>query len=228
MSDEDKDANPLYSYFVNNPGRLIHKWLHYFEPYHRHLGRLRGEAVTLVEFGVFHGGSLQMWKHYLGSRARIVGVDIDPACKTFEEDQVQIWIGDQEDRPFLRRLADGVGSIDIVIEDGGHRMGQQIATFEEIFYRMSQSGVYIAEDLHTSYWAEYGGGARRTGTFIEYAKALIDQLNAWHTQNPEQLSVDDFTLQATSMHFYDSMLIIERGERGEPRHTQTGRPSFPT
>ncbi len=219
-------GNPLLDYFLSNPGRLVSKWLSYFDAYHRHLQRFRGAPVTVLEFGVFHGGSLQMWRHYFGPQARVVGVDIQPACKAFEEEGVAVRIGDQEDRAFLRRLAAEFAPFDVVIEDGGHRMGQQIATFEEIFPRMSAHGVYVAEDLHTCYWAEFGGGYRRPGTFIEYSKALIDGLNAWHTRTPEQFSVDDFTLQAGSLHFYDSMLVIERKPFEEPRKLMTGRASL--
>ena len=219
-------GNPLLDYVLNNPGRPLTKWQSYFDVYHRHLQRFRGAPVTVLEFGVFRGGSLQMWRHYFGSEARVVGVDIQPVCKTFEEEGIAVRIGDQEDRAFLRRLVAEFAPFDVVIEDGGHQMGQQIATFEEIFPRMSDYGVYVAEDLHTSYWAEYGGGYRRHGTFIEYSKALIDRLNAWHTRTPEHFSVDDFTLQAGSMHFYDSMLVIERKPFEEPRQVKTGRPSI--
>jgi hypothetical protein len=218
-------GNPLLDYMLNNPGRLVNKWWNYFDAYHRHLERFRGAPITVLEFGVSHGGSLQMWRHYFGPQARVVGVDIQPVCKSFEEEGISIRIGDQEDRAFLRQLAAEFGPFDVVIEDGGHRMGQQIATFEEIFPRMTDHGTYIAEDLHTSYWAEFGGGVRQPGTFIEYSKALIDRLNAWHTRTPEELSVDDFTLQAGSMHFYDSMLVVERKPFTEPRKLRTGRPS---
>jgi hypothetical protein len=219
-------ANPLLDYMANNPGRFVTKWAGYFDVYHRHLQRFRGAPVTVLEFGVFHGGSLQMWRHYFGPQARVVGVDIQAVCKSFEEEGIAIRIGDQEDRVFLRRLVVEFGPFDVVIEDGGHHMGQQIATFEEVFPHMRDHGVYVAEDLHTSYWDEYGGGYRRPGTFIEYSKLLVDRLNAWHTRTPEQLSVDDFTLQARSMHFYDSMLVIERKPFEEPRKLRSGRPSF--
>lgn len=219
--------NPLLDYFQSNPGRLINKWLHYFDVYHRHLSRFRDAPVTMVEIGVYHGGSLQMWKHYFGPQARIVGVDVAPKCKALEEERISIRIGDQQDRAFLRGLADEFAPFDVIVDDGGHRMGQQIAAFEELFPRMSDDGVYIAEDLHTSYWAEYDGGYRRPGTFMEHAKALVDQLSAWHTCTPETFSVDDFTLQAGSMHFYDSMLVIERKPSAQPpRERATGTPSF--
>jgi cephalosporin hydroxylase len=227
MKQLSAEENPLLEYLQNNPGRLIDKWVHYFDIYHRHLARFRGQAVTLVEFGVLHGGSLQMWKHYLGTQARIIGVDINPLCLSLAEEQVAICIGDQSDRSFLRRLAEEVGQIDVVIEDGGHFMGQQIATFEEIYFRMSESGLYITEDMHTSYWARYGGGVHRPGTFIEYAKGLIDRIHAWHTEDPNALSVDDFTLQTASLHFYDSVLVIERMPVEPPQRIKTGKPSFP-
>jgi len=227
METSAADPNPLLEYLHNNPGRLIDKWVHYFDIYHRHLARYRGQALTLVEFGVLHGGSLQMWKHYLGPQARIIGVDINPLCRSLEEEQVTIYIGDQADRSFLGRLAGEVGPIDIVIEDGGHMMDQQIVTFEEIYFRMSELGTYITEDAHTSYWARYGGGVRRPGTFIEYAKRLIDQLQAWHTEDPDALSVDDFTLQTAGLHFYDSVLVIERRPGEPPQRIKTGKPSFP-
>jgi cephalosporin hydroxylase len=96
--------NPLEKYFWSNNERLIHKWMHYFDIYDRHFSPYRHKKVTIVEFGVYHGGSLQMWKHYFGRRARIIGIDINPECKKLEEKQVEIYIGDQEDRTFLREL----------------------------------------------------------------------------------------------------------------------------
>src|SRR5437016_6128611 len=97
--------NDLEKYFQANTGRLIHKLNHYFEIYDRHFAKFRGTEVHVVEFGVSQGGSLQMWKEYFGPKCRIYGVDINPHCKTMEEDRVQVFIGDQEDRAFLKSLA---------------------------------------------------------------------------------------------------------------------------
>lgn len=229
------EPNPLREYFAHNPGRLIHKWLHYFDVYHRHFAAYRDRPITVVELGVYHGGSLQMWKHYFGSQARIVGVDINPACKALEEDRIEIHIGDQGDADFLRRLCSEVGDFDVLIDDGGHLMRQQIVTFEQMFPRLAPDGVYLVEDLHTSYWPEYGGGYKRSAawlglgkarTFIEYAKGLIDALHAWHSRSPKRLAVSDFTTSARSMHFYDSVLVIEKGVVTRPHDETTGTPSF--
>ncbi len=217
--------NPLEEYFEANPGRLIHKWMHYFEIYHRHFEPFRGRPVTVAEFGVYHGGSLQMWKHYFGPEARIVGIDINPACKDLVEDQIEIVIGDQEDRGFLAALRDRLGPVDIVIDDGGHTMAQQIATFEEMFKAVRDGGVYLVEDLHTSYWEEYGGGFDIAGSFIEYAKVLVDQLHGWHGRDGSP-AVTDYTRQIRGMHVYDSVIVFDKDDVRQPDVRKTGTESF--
>jgi hypothetical protein len=223
---EPGEANPLWDYFLHNKGRLIHKWHHYFDIYHNHFHRFRGQPVTILEIGVFHGGSLKMWENYFGAKARIYGVDINPRCKALEEGQSKIIIGDQSDRRFLKKLRDEVGPVDIVIDDGGHKMSQQINTFEELYSSVTENGIYLVEDLHTSYWDEYGGGYRKPGSFIEYAKGFIDQLNAWHSRDPK-LNPNEFTKSTTGLHFYDSVLVIEKHpNKMMPNVTKTGQMSF--
>jgi SAM-dependent methyltransferase len=214
--------NPLQEYFDNNKGKLIHKWLHYFDIYHRHFQPYRKKPVTILEFGVFQGGSLQMWRHYFGKKARIIGVDINPKCKELEEKGIEIYIGDQEDRKFLKKLMKKVGKVDVVIEDGGHTMNQQINTFEEVYPYVKDGGVFLIEDLHTSYWNEYGGGYRKPGTFIEYAKAHLDYLNAWHSRDSESFKVNQFTETVKGMHVYDSIIVFDKGQVTKPFHKMTG------
>jgi cephalosporin hydroxylase len=220
-------GNPLEAHFRDNRGRLIHKWLHYFDIYDRHFAPYRGKPVTVVEFGVAHGGSLQMWKKYFGRKARIVGVDINPACAAFTERQIEVVIGDQEDRRFLRQLRKQVGPIDVVIEDGGHTMTQQINTFEVLWPAVRDGGVFLLEDLHTSYWESYGGGYQRPGTFIEYAKDLIDQMNAWHSRGPDEFAVDRYTRSIKGMHVYDSIIVFDKGRVRRPKHIRRGTPTLP-
>ena len=223
-----RTTNPLEAHFRANEGRLIHKWLHYFEIYDQHFSQYRNTPVTVLEFGVSHGGSLQMWKKYFGRQARIIGVDINPDCASLTEKQIEVVIGDQEDRGFLQRLREQVGPVDLVIEDGGHTMTQQINTFEEIWPAVRDGGTFLIEDLHTSYWDSYGGGVRRPGTFIEYAKGLVDQVNAWHSEDAEQLAVDDYTRTIKAMHVYDSIVVLDKGTVTAPSHEMTGTPTLPS
>lgn len=223
--DHRLEDNPLYQYFAKNGGRLIHKWIHYFPIYHHHLQHLRGRDIVFLEFGVSHGGSLQMWKDYFGSGSTIIGVDIDPRCQALEEARVVVRIGDQESREFLQDLVDEFEAFDVVLDDGGHMMSQQINTFEEIFPFVREDGIFMVEDLLTSYRPNYKGGLRKPGTFIEYSKNLIDRMHAWHSHEPG-FEPDAFTRTAHGLHFYDSILVIEKHPIVPPRHEKRGRPSF--
>ena len=202
------------------------KWHHYFEIYHRHFARFRGRKPVVVEIGVFHGGSLEMWRRYFGAGARIVGIDVEPRCREFEAEGITVLTGDQSDRDFLASVRERFPQIDIVIDDGGHQMRQQIVSFEELYPHLQPHGVYLCEDIHTSMWPEYGGGYRREGSFLEYGKGLVDCLYAWHTREPERLSVNAMTLSTYALHFYDSVLVVEKRPIEQPRDSMTGKPAF--
>ncbi len=204
----------------------MHKYLHYLDIYERHFERFRGKEITVLEIGVSHGGSLQMWKQYFGPKAKIYGIDINPTCKEFEEENINIFIGSQSDRTFLREVLKKVPSFDILIDDGGHTMKQQIVSFEELFDHVKEDGVYLCEDLHTSYRLDYGGGHKRRNSYIEYSKKFIDYINAWHSYQGT-LKVNKFSQTVQSLHYYDSMLVIEKGKREKPYDEMRGKPSFP-
>jgi len=209
-------ANDLERFFHQNRGRPLLKWKHYFEVYDRHLAKFRGRPLTLVEIGVFKGGSLHMWRSYFGAQATIWGIDISPQAREMRAEGFDIMVGDQADPAFLDRVARELPRPDILIDDGGHRMDQQIATFDALFPWVADDGVYICEDMHTSYWADFGGGHLAPGSFVEHSKKWVDSLNAWHSREPS-LAVDAFTRSAWSMHYYDSMLVVEKRRMQRPQ-----------
>lgn len=219
--------NDLQKYFESNPGRLIDKHTHYFDVYDRFFAKYRNTEVRFLEIGIYHGGSLQMWKHYFGSKAQIVGVDRNPDCKKLEEDQIKIFIGDQADKGFWELITKQIPQFDIVLDDGGHFMDQQINTFEVIYPHVAPDGIYMCEDTHTSYWRNYGGGFKARGTFIEYSKYFIDYLYARHCAKLKKPTVLNFAQSAYGLHYYDSMLVIENRLREESQRRITGTPSFP-
>ena len=74
---------------------------------------------------------------------------------------------------------------------------------------------------------KWGGGYKKRGTYIEYTKKLIDYLNAWHSINTNRLSVTEFTRSAHSLHYYDSILVIEKRPIEKPLFLKTGSPEIP-
>lgn len=211
--------NDLEHFFRNEKHRLMHKWNHYFEIYDRHLKHLRGKQINILEIGISHGGSLQMWDYYFKGNVNIYAVDVNPECKKLEGGNVKIFIGSQQDESFLRQLKKEIPPIDVLIDDGGHTMKQQITTFNVLFDHVKEDGIYICEDLHTSYWKDFGGGYKKRRSFIEFAKNLIDQIHAWHTP---KVAVSPITETTKSLHFYDSVLVIEKRKMVKPFDVKSG------
>jgi SAM-dependent methyltransferase len=197
------DENPLEAYFdahASGPG--IWKWRHYFDVYHRHFSKFVGKEVHILEIGIFSGGSLGMWKEYFGPKCRVYGVDVSEACKAYEDDTVKVFIGDQADRSFWKRFKKEVPVIDIVIDDGGHKPHQQIATLEEMLPHLRGGGVYLCEDVVFPF-----------NRFQCYMNGFTQRLNA-HIQGEEPLlAVPNETQRAvSSVHFYPYVTVIERRE----------------
>ena len=153
-----------------------------------------------------------MWKEYFGPGSRIIGIDIDPECNVHEEDGIEVFIGSQEDPAIIKKVFSKHPKVDVILDDGSHMMRHMIASFELMYNRMQSNGVYIVEDTHTCYWKEYGGGLRHEGSFMEFVKHKLDEINAVHTR--EALSVSDFSRSTDCIACYDSIVVFERRRQG--------------
>jgi hypothetical protein len=203
----------LHKYFLNNSHKRLHKWVHYFDIYERHFSRFRGKSPVMLEIGVFGGGSLAMWKEFLGEGSRIIGVDINPECKAHEGPGIEIFIGSQSDPDLMKRILEKYPHIDIVLDDGSHMMRDMIASFEMLYERISKTGVYMVEDTHTCYWPEFQGGVKQSGSFMEFVKGKLDEINAVHTRGV--IPISNFTKSSDYIACYDSVVVFERRPQGQ-------------
>jgi hypothetical protein len=220
-SDEDiaRRGSWFGAYFFDAPDKRfgIHKWAHYMRVYEKHLARFRDKDPVILEVGVAKGGSIEMWNRYFGGRCTIFGVDLMRKCQTMEDHYPNVHIsrGDQADPNFWQDIRKMCPRVDILLEDGGHKMHQQIRTFECMYDHVKDDGLYLCEDLCTSYRPEYGGGLGKSGTFVEYAKGLVDQLNAHHIRTSTLADHKDYPLDfrevTASVTFYDGVVVFEKG-----------------
>ena len=148
----------------------------YFDAYEFIFNSYIGKPITFIEVGVFNGGSLQMWREYFGEQARIIGVDFNPIARELEKDGFEIYIGNQESSEFWLELKNKVGYVDIILDDGGHKNGQQIATLYNGVELIRDGGVIVIEDTHTSYFRRFGNPS--PFSFISYSKKIIDVINS--------------------------------------------------
>lgn len=213
------DANPLAAFYSERTqGRGINKWHQYFEVYHRHLQRFAGTDCRLLEVGVFSGGSLEMWRQYLGPTAQITGVDIEDACKAYESEGTRVLIGDQSDRSFWKTYREQQPQPDIIIDDGGHEVEQQIITLEEMLPFLRSGGIYICEDVH---------GA--DNKFAHYVSSIANTLHAYQV-DPVGHSAEKYACSAVgvqsvvhSVHIYPYLVVIERLDAPRRRLTSERR-----
>jgi hypothetical protein len=146
MSSNERKHRTVAECFHAHNGRLIDKWESYLDIYERHFARYVGTKVNVLEIGVSHGGSLQLWKSYFGPDASIVGVDIDERCFEYVEDQIEVYIFEQENATKLERISAHSGPWDIVIDDGSHVIAHQEASFKALW--PYTKGTYLIEDIH--------------------------------------------------------------------------------
>ena len=151
----------LRRYFDRNDGHLIDKWLHYFPVYEQHFAPFRGARPRVLEIGISHGGSLQMWRRYFGRGATVVGIDIEPRVTSLAEPGLDIHVGSQSDPEFLAELVDRYGGFDIVIDDGSHRFADQRASLDALWPSLSENGVRFTDHRSGSAMRPDVDGARR-------------------------------------------------------------------
>jgi hypothetical protein len=227
FSGEDilKDLSARYGFdgdlaqiYARGGPQLVHKWHHYLPIYDRYFSRWRGQPVKFLEIGVSKGGSLSMWRQYLGEDAVIFGVDIDPYCARYDGIDGRVRIGSQDDPDFLSSVVAEMNGVDIVLDDGSHVMQHVRATLEILLPEVSPGGIYMIEDLHTAYWQHYGGGYRSRENFFNYIRELVDDMHSWyHREGQRHPSVASC---CASLHLYDSICVIEKGEMQRPTHSK--------
>ena len=112
-------------------GPLVVKYRHYFDVYERHLSRFRGRRFKLLEVGIAYGGSVRMWRAWLGEAFEHHCLDVDPATVARVERDgppgTARALGNQSDAALLARLVAETGG-DVVLDDGSHVVGDQRAT----------------------------------------------------------------------------------------------------
>jgi len=188
----------------------------YFDLYDTHFRSLRERELKILEIGVQYGGSVEMWAKYFPN-SLITGIDVDPLCAIHTRKRISIKIGNQADPKFLSQFT----GYDIIVDDGGHTMNQQQTSFDVLFPLLNAGGVYVIEDLHTSYWPEF---LDKSPTTTEYLATLTHSLNSAASKNERAKGRPVVESRGISeMHFYPSMCFIykqvEERPLGSPART---------
>jgi hypothetical protein len=183
--------------------------------YERYLNPIQNKKFNFLEIGIggyddpkAGGGSLRMWKHYF-PKAQIFGIDYYDKS-SHEESRIKVFKGSQDDSNFLNALVTQIGPIDIIVDDGSHISSHVIKSFEVLFPLLSSDGLYIVEDIGTSYWPDHGGSSNflDPNTSMFYFKRLADGLN--HFAFKHEFVPTYYDEHTEFVHFYRNFLIIKK------------------
>ena len=200
MKHPKKINSKVYESYLKSPHSSL-KLSTYFNVYDQLLSKYRDKSIVFLEIGILDGGSLFMWRDFFGPQARIIGVDLNPEAKKWEEEGFEIFIGDQGSAEFWKNTLNTIGKLDIVLDDGGHTYEQQIMTTESVIPFINDEGVIIIEDCHTSYMKKFGF---KKLSFINYAKYLIDNINKRYVEFNNKTSEK----RVWSIQFFESIVAL--------------------
>lgn len=205
----------------------------YAENYEHHFSSKRFSSLNILEIGVggydnpeAGGESLRMWKDFF-PRGTVYGLDIYDK-QVHAEDRIRIYQGNQLNSDILERISrEAEGGLDIVIDDGSHMNADVITSFQRLFPLMNDDGIYVIEDLQTSYWPVYGGGRNISPTSMSMLKDMVDGLNYEEFDAPGyEPSYYDQNIK--SLHFYHNIAFIYKGENKEGSNIMTNNSFNPS
>jgi len=191
--------------------------------YEKYFAPFRDAPIVFLEIGLGAGCSARMWDEYF-SKAKLYFIDIVPYVvergNKYLSAKAKCFLVDQSNKKALDDFAKRIDEeFDIIVDDGGHTMDQQLNSFIALFPYVKSGGIYVVEDLHTSYWEKYGGNAGAgEGTTIGFFRDLVNGVNFFGAKTgcasfdacPDKLkkTLSYYQKNIKSIHFYCSMCFI--------------------
>lgn len=172
----------LQQIYNTHTGKVSDKWSIYVAEYDRIFAEYRHRNVSLLEIGIQNGGSLEIWGKYFNKARAIFGCEIDETCTVLDYDdaRINLIIGNANSEDVEQEIFKRIDSFDLIIDDGSHQSGDIVQSFARYFGHLADGGIYVAEDLHCSYWAEFNGGLFNRHSSIAFFKLLADIVNFEH------------------------------------------------
>lgn len=211
-------TQPSLDFIFSKYSRLCDKgpeFHNYTRQYEKLLTELRNKPIKYLEIGVYSGGSLMAMRESFKNATCILGLDINPHCKTVENVNYNICveIGDATNDQFIKKITEKYGTFDIILDDGSHRNGDVIKTFESLFPLLNDNGLYIIEDTICFKSPDHLDPTYEN--HLQYFFKYTSYLNQWRfdsTSGVNDHCIDPFKIQKkTSNVFEQSIDKIEYG-----------------
>ncbi len=221
----------LIDLYAQHAGKVSDKWKSYLDFYELVFHPFKEKPVRILEIGIQNGGSLEVWAEFFPNAECIVGCEIEQTAEklSFNDSRISVVIGDANSTETHKKIKDISDNFDIIIDDGSHVSKDIIRSFALYFPMMSDGGLFIAEDLHCSYWDDFQGGIEAPFSSVSFFKRLADFVNREHWGadiNPGRIldyfadtygaDFDIPTLDRISeVRFINSICMVRKGAEGE-------------
>ena len=182
----------------------------FIQLYEKYFSSFRNSKINILEIGVDNGDSLRIWREYF-TNANICGIDI--LKKDFKIDNTEILQGDQSDKNFLSTIIQKYKNFDIIIDDGSHLKKDVIKSFHLLFPYLNNEGLYVVEDMQTSYNHFFGGNPfdlKYSNSHMNFFKHLTDRLNYQEIANPFYIS-NKYDAKIINISFYRNLVFVRKG-----------------
>ncbi|HKP48229.1 MAG TPA: hypothetical protein VJT50_16630 [Pyrinomonadaceae bacterium] len=133
---------------------------HYLQRYEEYFLPLLDKDIKLLELGIYHGGSLLLWRDYF-RKGIIVGLDLQLVQLDDSSGRIHVYQGRQQDTELLDRIAEenAPEGFDVIIDDCSHIGELTRISFWHLFdYHLKPGGLYVIEDWSTGYWRQFFDG----------------------------------------------------------------------
>ena len=207
---ENKNLNTLAETYSTD--KLEHG---YIKIYERYFESLRDKQLKILEIGIADGKSLLMWSDYF-KNSTVVGIDIheiDIKEKNLDRSNIKIHQGSQSDDKFINTIIKEYETFDIIIDDGSHLKKDVIKSFHLLFSYLNNEGLYVVEDMQTSYNHFFGGNPfdlKYSNSHMNFFKHLTDRLNYQEIANPFYIS-NKYDAKITNVSFYHNLVFVKKG-----------------
>lgn len=218
----------LFDLYREHQGKVSDKWSIYLAEYDRLFSSYRERPVRMLEIGIQNGGSLEIWSKYFPNAQSIVGCDINPDCAnlTYGDERIKVVVGDANTNATESVILGHSANFDLIIDDGSHTSSDIVKSFACYFRHLNEGGIFVAEDLHCSYWQEYEGGLYYPYSSMAFFKRLADVVNHehWGIKKARRQLLQGFSKQFSvefdedelakihSIEFFNSVCVVRKNK----------------
>ena len=206
----NKNLNAIAEFYKTD--KLDHGYIKIYEKYFE---EIRNKELKILEIGIADGKSLLNWSDYF-KNSTIIGIDIhkiDINEKKLTRDNINVHQGSQSDEKFINEIINQYQNFDIIIDDGSHLKKDVIKSFHLLFSHLNSNGLYIVEDIQTSYNHYFGGNPfdlKYSNSHMNFFKHLTDRLNYQEIANPFYIS-KKYDGEITNVSFYNNLVFVRKG-----------------